>query len=167
MHKVQEYYNTCTCKSNICSNSGYIHEKGKTRLNSIATKIDDFLNFNPPLMLMYCFLISPCLWSNLKFWCCFTLIVLISLLTQMWNQKSYKILHLIMKEVQPRGWTIHLYYVTHILLYHVTQEYIFNFYPYRREGKQKSINQNHYIRYMYFYILQCKWIWWICWNYGL
>lgn len=55
MHKVQECYNTCTCKSSICNSSGDIQEKSNTRWNSTATKIDDFLNFRPRWMLMYIF----------------------------------------------------------------------------------------------------------------
>jgi len=45
----------------------------------------------------------------------------IAINTNVEKKNSYKNLHLIMKEVQSRGWIICLYHVIPILLYHVTQ----------------------------------------------
>jgi hypothetical protein len=51
-----------------------------------TTKIDSFLSFIPPWMLMYLFcrlfLISPCVWPNSGLWCCVVLTLRIPLLIE-------------------------------------------------------------------------------------
>jgi hypothetical protein len=61
-----------------------LKKKERQDETQFTTKIDGFLSFIPPWMVMYFFAgffwISPCVWPNSGFWCCVFLTLRITLL---------------------------------------------------------------------------------------
>ncbi len=84
--RFERNYSRCTGRSseNLCSSSGAAQVNERRDETQKSIKIDGFLSFIPPWMLMYflagIFLISPCVWPNSGYWCCLFLTLQISLL---------------------------------------------------------------------------------------